>query len=90
LRAELEPQQKLRRKQRNVMAGGTIDLDEIATPEVLDPRQVKGLHSGRCSRNVLGALAGLVNRDHTLATSPAPGASRVYRREALSIHRARY
>jgi hypothetical protein len=27
------------------MAGGAIDLDEIATPEILDPRQVEGLHS---------------------------------------------
>jgi hypothetical protein len=25
-----------------MMAGGTIDLDQIAMPEVLDPRQVKG------------------------------------------------
>jgi hypothetical protein len=26
-------------------------------PEVLDPRQVKGLHSGVCPGNVLGVLA---------------------------------
>jgi hypothetical protein len=26
------------------MAGSTIDLDEIASPEILDPRQVEGLH----------------------------------------------
>jgi hypothetical protein len=45
-------------------AGGTIDLNEIATPEILDPRQVKGLHSGLCTRNVLRALAGVVNGDH--------------------------
>jgi hypothetical protein len=44
-----------------MMAGDTIDLDEIATPEILDPRQVKGLHSGLCSCNVLGALAVFVN-----------------------------
>jgi hypothetical protein len=31
------------------MAGSAIDLDEIATPEILDPSQIKGLHS-RCSR----------------------------------------
>jgi hypothetical protein len=31
------------------MAGSTIDLDEIASPEILDPRQVEGLHSGLCS-----------------------------------------
>ena len=28
------------------MAGSAIDLDEIAMPEILDPRQVKGMHSG--------------------------------------------
>jgi hypothetical protein len=60
LGADPEPQQKFRRQQRDVMAGGTIDLDEIAMPEVLDPRQIKGLHSGLCSWNVLGALAGFV------------------------------
>jgi len=42
-------------------AGGTIDLDEIAMPEILDPRQVKGLDSALCSGNVLGVLAGFVN-----------------------------
>ena len=46
-----------------MMAGGTIDLDEIATPEVFDPRQVKGLHFGLCSRNVLRTLAGFVSGD---------------------------
>ena len=44
LRAEPEPQQKVRPQQSDVMAGGTIDLDEIASPEILDPRQVEGLH----------------------------------------------
>jgi hypothetical protein len=47
-----------------MMAGGTIDLDQIAMPEILDPREVKGLHSNLCSRNVLGVLAGFVNGDH--------------------------
>jgi hypothetical protein len=28
------------------MAGGAIDPEEIATPEILDPRQVDGLHFG--------------------------------------------
>jgi hypothetical protein len=37
---EPEPEQKVGRQQRGMMAGGTIDLDEIATPEILDPRQV--------------------------------------------------
>jgi hypothetical protein len=36
-----------------VMAGSTIDPDEIATPEILDPRQVQREHSGLRSRNVL-------------------------------------
>jgi hypothetical protein len=45
-----------------VRAGGAIDLDEIAMPEILDPRQVKGAaYSGPRSRNVLRALADLVN-----------------------------
>jgi hypothetical protein len=44
------------------MAGSTIDLDEIAMPEILDPRHVKGLHSSLRSWNVLGVLAGFVNR----------------------------
>ena len=42
---EAEPQQKLWREQRHMMAGGTIDLHEVALPEVLDPRGVKGKHS---------------------------------------------
>ena len=46
LRAEPEPQQKFRRQQRDVMASDTIDLDEIAPTETLDPRQVQGQHSG--------------------------------------------
>jgi hypothetical protein len=25
-------------------SGGAIDLDEIASPEIRDPRQVQGLH----------------------------------------------
>jgi hypothetical protein len=41
-RVEPEPKQKLRRRQRDVMTGGTIDLDQIAMPEILDPRPVEG------------------------------------------------
>ena len=37
-RAEPELHQKVRHQQRDMMAGGAIDLDEIATPEILDPR----------------------------------------------------
>jgi hypothetical protein len=40
--------------------GGAIDLEKIATPEILDPRQVQGLHPGLRSRNVLETLADLV------------------------------
>jgi hypothetical protein len=28
------------------MAGGAIDLDEVALPEILDPRRVDGEHLG--------------------------------------------
>src|SRR6266446_2979823 len=37
------------------MAGGAIDLDEIAAPEILDPRQVKGAAFRGRSPNVLRA-----------------------------------
>ena len=41
------------------MAGGAIDLDEVALPEVLDPRGVEGKHSrARCSWYVQGKRAG--------------------------------
>jgi hypothetical protein len=38
--AQPDPQQSLRRQQRDVMAGGAIDLDEVALSEILDPRGV--------------------------------------------------
>jgi hypothetical protein len=38
LRAQPEPQQKFRRQQRDVTATRAIDIDEIAMPEILDPR----------------------------------------------------
>jgi hypothetical protein len=41
-RAQSELQQGRRREQRDVMAGGAIDLDEVAAPEILDPRQIRG------------------------------------------------
>jgi len=41
-----------------MMAGGAIDPDKIAKPKILNPRQVKRLHSGLCSWNVLIMLAG--------------------------------
>src|ERR1700674_380631 len=37
--AQSAPQQGLRRQQRDMLAGGAIDLDEIARPEILDPRR---------------------------------------------------
>jgi len=41
------------------MAGGAIDLDQVALPEVLDPRGVEGKHSrARCSWYVQGKRAG--------------------------------
>jgi hypothetical protein len=49
------PQQEVWRQQRNLMAGGAIDFDEFATPEIFDTCQVEGLHSGiRCLRELAG------------------------------------
>src|SRR5271163_1723992 len=42
--AQSAPQQSLRRQQRDVVAGGAIDLDQVAVPKILDPRRVKGEH----------------------------------------------
>ena len=44
-----ELQQDRWRDQRDVMAGGAIDLDEIAPPEILGARQMEGLHSTQSS-----------------------------------------
>lgn len=38
--AEPEPQQKVRRQQRHMVADSAIDLHEVAMPEFLDPRHV--------------------------------------------------
>jgi hypothetical protein len=57
LTAEPEPQQKIRPKQRDVMAGGTIDLDEIASPEIVDPRQIEG-----CISTIIRAASGPRNQ----------------------------
>jgi hypothetical protein len=46
-------------EQSDMMAGSAIDLNEIASPQILDPCQVEGLHSGV---SVPGALADLVNK----------------------------
>jgi hypothetical protein len=72
LRAEAEPEQKVGPQQRDVMASGAIDLDEIATPEILDPRQVQGLHSDLCSWNVRGMLARFVDQCGDLAPNVRP------------------
>jgi hypothetical protein len=37
-----------------MMAGSAIDLNEIVSPKILDPRQVEGLHG--CSGGRLGGL----------------------------------
>ena len=75
LTVEPEPPQELRRQQRHVMAGGAIDPEEIATPEIVDPRQVQRQHPGLRSRNVLRALADLVNgtqpSKHAAGAAPA-------------------
>jgi hypothetical protein len=51
------------------MAGGAIDLDEITTPEIFDPVQVKGC--------ILVSVfyecpAGLVNKRSRLIHAPSP------------------
>jgi hypothetical protein len=46
-------------------SGRTIDLDEVTTPQILNPRQIQGLHSGLRSWN---CPPGLVNRDHASLT----------------------
>jgi hypothetical protein len=63
VRAKPEPKKKLGRQQRDVMAGGAIDLHAIALPEILDLRQVQRQYSGLRSRNVLRMPASLVNGD---------------------------
>jgi hypothetical protein len=40
LRAEPEPKEELRPEHRDVIRGDTIDLHEVALPEILDPRGV--------------------------------------------------
>jgi hypothetical protein len=45
-RAQADPQQSLRRQERDMVTGGAIDLDEVTQPKVLDPRGVEGEHSG--------------------------------------------
>jgi len=45
LGAEPEPQQELWREQRDVLAGGAIDLDKVALAKILDPRGAEGKHS---------------------------------------------
>jgi hypothetical protein len=58
LGAQPEPQEGLRRQQRDVMASGAIDLHEVALAEILDPRGVEGkLSRVRCSWYVPGKRA---------------------------------
>jgi hypothetical protein len=44
-----------------MMAAGAIDLDEVGSPEIRDPRQIQGLDPDLGSQNVLRTLADLVN-----------------------------
>jgi hypothetical protein len=72
LRAEPEAQKELRREQRDVTAGGTIDLHKIALPEILDPRGVERKHwCAPCSRSVpakrMGKAASMVDCRHPLS-----------------------
>jgi hypothetical protein len=63
-RAEPYPNQSLRRQQRDVMAGGLVNFDEVALPEILDPRRVERQHSPppfmflNCPRNPHGSWPG--------------------------------
>ena len=66
----------IKRLTRIYAPGGAIDLDEIATPEILDQRQVKGLHSGLCSRSAQGR-----SRGSSTAIKSAFRLSRLDRRE---------
>ena len=43
-----EPQEGVRRQQRDVLTGGAIDLDEVASPEILDPHYVEGTICAFC------------------------------------------
>jgi hypothetical protein len=40
--AQSDPQQRLWPQQRDMVAGGAIDLDEVARSKILDPRRVEG------------------------------------------------
>jgi hypothetical protein len=40
VRVEPEAKEEVRREHRDMMAGGAIDLHEVALPEILDPRQI--------------------------------------------------
>jgi hypothetical protein len=50
LRAQPASEQKSRRKQRNVMADGAIDLHEVALPEILDPRSPRPIRARQFGR----------------------------------------
>jgi hypothetical protein len=68
------------------LRGRAIDLDEIAMPEIFDPRQVKWLRSGLCSLNVLGALCGL--RQRQLRPPPLAGCGKSRDFEKMAMKRA--
>ena len=57
--AQSGPEQRLRRQQRDMVAGGAIDLDEVTLPEILDPCRVERQHISavflKCSKQPHGA-----------------------------------
>ena len=63
-------------RQRDVVAGGAIDLDELAEPEILDPRRGDGEHSRvAISNNRLINLdeSGVTFRYKITAATAGPG-----------------
>jgi VanZ family protein len=71
-----ELQQGRRRQQRDMMAGGAIAFDDIAMPEIFDPRQIQGLHFGLLvlgmflGRSRISSTAIASDTDNLLARSP--------------------
>ena len=70
-----QPQQRLRRQQRDMVAGGAIDLDEVTLPEILDPCRVERQHISavflKCSKQPHGA--GRVNLNFAAGCSGGLG-----------------
>jgi hypothetical protein len=69
-RAKPEPKRELGRQQSDLMAGGAINLDELALLEILDPGHAQREHSGLRSWNALRMLVGLDKGDWPRTTVP--------------------